>query len=177
MQRRLIVISTIVAAMWLYGCGGSDTASENYLLPAGKTVLTFSAMSTARLPTAISGIEFTLKLPAGMSVATVSGPSGSIATASVVSGSALGGTNLAFGSYSASTGKSRLSMATSGDSYRSGEFLRLTCDVAANSSITINDLKALNTPVTVLKAVGFDPVSLSTTQLTDRVKVTLGMLR
>ena len=133
-------------------------------------------MSTARLAAPVSGIDLSIVLPPGMSVSTTSGVSGQIANASVVPGSSLSaGTNLAFGTYSASNGKTRLSMATPSDSYRSGEFLRLTCAVAPNTAISLASLKALNSPVTVLKAVGYDPVTKST--VTDALKVTLGAIR
>jgi len=170
-----------LALMALYGCGddGGDggPVSDNYVFPAGKATLAFSSMSTAQLVAPISGIDLSITLPPGMSVVAASGLSGPIDTTSVTPGSALTGTNLAFGTYSASNGKTRLSMATTSDKYRSGEFLRLTCIVASNTSITLGSLKALNAPVPVLKAVGYDPVAKSTTTLTNSIKVTLGALR
>jgi len=178
MKMCLRMIWGMLIAMALYGCGGgSDGAApvtDSYVFPAGKATLAFTAMSTAHLAVPISGIDFTVTLPPGMSVATAAGASGQISTASIVPGSALTGTNLAFGTYSASNGKTHLSMVTTSDSYRSGEFLRLTCTVAGNTNITLGGLKALNTPVT-LDAVGYDPVSKSTVTLANSVKVILGV--
>jgi hypothetical protein len=174
-----VYLKTICAALTvaaLYGCGddshnGNAALTDSSVLPAGRAVLTFSAISTARLPAAISGINLAVDLPAGISVSTVSGASGPIDNASATAGSALVGTNLAYGTYSASTGRTRLSMATTSDKYRSGEFLRLSCNVAANSGVTLGSLKSR---VSLLKAIGYDPVSQSTVTLTDKVTVTLG---
>ena len=170
------LVCAVLALTAIYGCGdGNGTApvGDSYVFPAGKAVLAFTAMSTAHLPAPVSGIGLSITLPPGMSVATTSGLSGQIAAAALMNGSTLAGTTLAFGTYSASNGKTRLSMATTSDSYRAGEFLRLACTVASGTNITLGGLKALNTPVTVLKVVGYDPVAMSTVNITGKVKVTL----
>lgn len=173
---KLIVMAAALTA--LYGCGGGDggsgQVSDSYVFPSGKATLAFSAISTAQLSAPISGVDFSITLPQGMSVTTVSGSSGQIDSTTVTPGSALTGTNLAFGSYSASTRKAYLGMATTSNGYRSGEFLRLTCIVAPNTSITLGSLKALNAPVTIVKAVGYDPLARSTVTLTNSLKVTMG---
>lgn len=164
----------------LYGCGSSDgdsTVTDSYRFPAGKATLAFSALSTARLTAPISGVDFSIKLPAGMSVAMESGVSSQIETASVTPGGALTGTNLSFGTYSASSRTARLTMVTTSNTYRSGEFLRLVCTVAPNTSITYGDLVALNSPVTITKATGYDAATVSTVVLTNKVKVTIGVIR
>jgi len=168
-------LGTAVVCLALFGCGDSSNSgvvSDSYVFPAGKATLAFSAVSTAQLPAAISAIDFTIALPQGMDV-TTSGGAAQIESASVTPGAALAGTNLAFGSYSASTGKAHLSMVTTNDTYRRGEFLRLSCNVAANTSITLGALKALNDPVTLKKATGYDQATQSTVIFTDKVKVTL----
>jgi hypothetical protein len=178
MKMYLKVMGAAVIFMSLFGCGSGSggPAVSDYVFPAGKATLTFTAMSTARLSVPLSGLDMSLTLPHGMS-ATASGASGQIDAASVTAGSALVGTNLAFGSYSASSGKTMLSMATTSGSFRSGEFLRLTCTVAPNTAISLSSLQALNSPVAVLKAVGYDPVTQSTVQLTGKIKVTVDALR
>jgi hypothetical protein len=177
MHLRLAGIALALMALWSCGdSGGGGAITDSYVFPAGKATIAFTAMSTAHLPASISGIDFAVTLPSGMSVATASGSSGQIATASIAPGSSLSGTNLAFGSYSASSGKTHLSMVTTSDTFRGGEFLRLTCTVAANTNITLGGLKALNTPVTLLEAVGYDPVAKSTVTLTNNVKVTIGVV-
>lgn len=173
----LKLICAMFAMLALFGCGGGDTgggAPDSYVFPAGTATLTFTAMSTAHLTAPISGIDLSLTLPQGMSVTTTGGVSGQISTASLMPGSSLVGTNLAFGTYSASSGTVRLSTVTTSDTFRSGEFLRLSCTVAPNTNITLGSLKALNSPLPALKAVGYDPATMSTVDLSARLKVTLG---
>lgn len=178
--RKVLVMALMT--LTLYGCGGGGgdggvaPITDSYVFPAGKATITFTAMSTAKLAAPISGIDLSLVLPQGMSVTTASGSSGQIESASVIPGSALTGTNLAFGSYSVANRKTHLSMVTTSDSFRSGEFLRLICTVSANTTITLGGLKS-GSPVTVVNAVGYDPVSKSTVALTGTVKVNLGAIR
>lgn len=180
MKATLNLTLLALACMILFGCGGGGDSGgavdDSYLFPAGTATLTFSAMSTATLPAPISGIDFIVTLPQGMSV-TTSGNSGQIAVASVTAGSALSGTNLAYGSYSASTRTAHLTMATTSNTFRAGEFLRLSCNVDLGSTITLADVKALNAPVNIIGASGYDPVARSTVSLTDKIAVTLGAVR
>ena len=88
-------------------------------------------------------------------------------------GSSLGGTNLAYGSYAAATRTLQLSMATASSSYSGGEFLKLYCNVPSGVVVTLGNLRTLNAPVVVTKAVGYDPLTQSTVTLTDKVAVTL----
>lgn len=180
MKKVTMMIMAVITAVALYGCGddnASGPVADNYVFPAGNATLAFSAISTATLAAPISGIDISVVLPSGMSVATTSGVSGQIQSASITPGTALSGTNLAFGSYSASNGKTRLSMATTSNNYRSGEFLRLSCSVAPNTAISLANVKALNNPVTVTKAVGYDAITKSTVDLTGKLAVSLGALR
>jgi len=177
-----------LALTTLYGCGSGDSSNsstssgttpvaDTYVFPAGTATITFSAMSTAKLSAPVSEILVALNLPVGMSVTTTGGASGLIDGTTVTAGSALTGTSLAFGTYSASTRTAYLSTTITSDSYRSGEFLRLICTVASGPVITLADLKAANDPVTIVKAVGYDSTSKSTVTLTDKLKVTIGALK
>ncbi|MBI5655914.1 MAG: hypothetical protein HZC44_03425 [Geobacter sp.] len=181
MKATLNLTLLALACMTLFGCGGGGDSGgavdDRYLFPAGTATFTFAAMSTATLPAPISGIDFTVTLPQGMSVTTTSGNSGQIAVASVTAGSALTGTNLAYGSYSASTRTAHLTMATTSNTFRAGEFLRLSCNVDLGSTITLADVKALNSPVNIIRASGYDLVAKSTVNLTDKIAVALGAIR
>lgn len=169
-----------VMVLVIYGCGGggSGKAEPNAsLFPAGEISLAFSAFSTAKLPASVSGIDFSITLPEGMSVATATGSSGQIAANAVMPGGGLTGSSLAYGTYSASTRKVYLTMATADDTFRSGEFLELVCSVAPNRSITLDELRALNSPVAIKKAVGMAPDSTTTVVLTDSLKLQVDLAR
>ncbi len=188
MNRFVLMLVAVPFFSLLYGCGGGNdgqvTAQPvtevpgSYVFPAGKAVIAFSAISTARLSVPVSAIDITLTLPQGMSVVTAGGLSGRVDDASITAGSALPGKDV-YGSYSASTRKLHLSMITTNSSYRGGEFLRLTCNVAPAAVITLDNLRAINNPVSVVKAVGieYDLLTLqpSTVPLTSSIKVTVGV--
>lgn len=187
MTIRTLVLLCITAAT-LSACGGggrdliqasstpSPTAPVAQTLAPGTYKLTFSAISTARLSAPISGIDVAVKLPVGLSVSTVTGGgTGQITTASITPGSAMPATSLAFGNYSASTRTAYLSMATTQDTYRSGQFLNLLFTVASGTSITPNDICALNMTYPKYKVVGLDTVTHSTVTMTGSVKTTLGV--
>ena len=180
MQRFLLMIATLLLVSTLYGCGDSNgwqfdpksLTTDAYVFPTGKTVISFSAAPTSGLPVPISAVDLTITLPSGMSV-TTSGAAGQLDSATVLPGSALGGTNLAYGSYAEATRTVQLSMATTSSSYNGGEFLKLYCSVPSGAVVTLGNLRTLNAPVVVTKAVGYDPVTQSTVTLTDKVAVTL----
>lgn len=183
MYKFVIMAMALLIAGTLAGCGDSsewNLTSNNspngdtYVFPTGKSVLTFSAFSSATLAAPIRAVDLSVTLPLGMSINTTTGRSGPIDSASITPGSALSGTNLAFGSYSVSTRKVRLSMTTTSANYRSGEFLRLSCTVAPSTTISLGDLRALNAPVSIIKSVGYDPLTLSTVTLTNNVTVNIG---
>jgi len=176
MSPKLGLIGVLLLFTALSGCGDSDSSqgTDSYVFPTGTSTLTFTAMSTSQLSTSISGIDFSVTLPQGMNVITANGDSGPIETASVTAGSALPDATLA-GNYSASTRTAHLSMATTNESYRTGEFLRLACTVDPNTSITLGSLKNANSPVLIQKAVGWDPSTTGTVLLTNQVRVTIGV--
>ncbi len=168
MKRSACLIVGLLATVTLQGCGG--VAGDPPL--AKKATIAFSAVSTSRLDSSIGGIDLTVALPQGMEVVTVGGGSGVIENGSINSGNALAGTNIAYGTYSASTRRVRLSMGTVSDAYRAGEFLRLTCRVTDDAAVSADALQALETSLSVQKVAGYDPATKSTRILTGRVKVT-----
>lgn len=172
MKNLIKAAATVLLIAGLYGCGGSSDSAT--ILAPHKTTLAFTAISTAALGSSISGIELNVVLPSGMSVSTSSGTQ--IASSSLLPGTALpaSATTIIYGSYSASSRKAQLTMGTTGDSYRSGEFLRLVCNVDYATTVTINDLRALN-PVMLTNAFGYDSGGNST-QLTNKVRVRLDLV-
>lgn len=157
-----VLLSALVCCC---GCGGNTGFSSN------NSTLVFTAASSGTLKTPISGIDMVVTLPEGMSVATASGTSEQIASDAVVPNTSVGGTTLASGSFTASSRKAHLSLITSSNTYNGGELLRLKCNIAANSSVTRG--MAAASPVTIVKAVGFDPEAKTTVTVTDKVEVTM----
>ena len=187
MHRFFKMAALLLLVPTLYGCGGSggnwqlesqSFTNDSYLFPSGGTaVISFSAAGTTNLPVPISAIDMTVTLPQGINVTTVSGTSGQLDTTTVVPGSALGGTNLAYGSYTDATRTLQLSMATTSGSYRSGEFLRLYVKVPAGVNVTLGDLRASNSKGVLVKAIGYDPVTQNTVILTSNVVVTINAVQ
>ena len=179
------------AAFALSGCGGgggnlidtpaptpapSPVVAGSQALAAGSYKLTFAAISTARLPAPISGIDVAVKLPPGVVVSTLTGgATGQITSESVTPGSAIQATALAFGIYSASTRTAYLSMATTQETYRSGQFLNLLFSLAVGTTVTPDDIFALNASYRKYKVVGLDSVQHSTVIMSGTVKTTLGV--
>lgn len=186
MKFRILMLICSTAAL-LAACGGggdliqapgdaTTTVSPGQVLTAGTYKLTFTALSTARLTAPISGIDVAIRLPAGLSVSTVNGSAtGQIVSTSITPGSAIQATSLAFGNYSASTRTAYLSMATSQENYRGGKFLNLLFTVAAGTSVTPNDISALNVTYPNYKVVGLDTVTHNSVTMNDLVKTTLGV--
>ena len=176
--------SVLLLSMAFYGCGGGGGGgnaggplSDSDVFPAGKATLTFTVSSTEELAVPISGIDFTITLPTGMTVATEAGSTtGKIKTEDVSASPTLSGTNLAYGTYLSTSGNTDLVMATTSDKFKIGEFLRLTCTVAPNSNITLKSLKDSNTPLKTLKVVGIDTAK-NTVIMSNKVSIAIGAIR
>ncbi|NVO00460.1 MAG: hypothetical protein HXX17_14165 [Geobacteraceae bacterium] len=190
--RSLLLLCAVVTSLSACGGGGgggdliqapppttpTTVVPGTQALAAGTYKLTFSAISSARLLAPISGIDVAVKFPAGLSVSTVTGGgTGQITSTSITPGSAILATSLAFGNYSASTRTAYLSMATSQDTFRSGQFLNLLFTVASGTTITPNDIYALNVTYPTYKVIGLDTVTHSTVTMTGSVLTTLGVER
>ena len=180
----LLMCSAAVLLSACGGCGGdlivtpgatNPVASNTRILVPGIYKLTFSAYSTARLIAPISGIDVAVKFPVGLSVSVVTDGTAQIVSTSVTPGSAIQATSLAFGVYSASTRTAYLSMATTQETFRGGQLLKLLFTVAPGTSVTPNDIYNLNAPYQSYKVVGLDTSIHSTVTLTDSVKTTLGV--
>lgn len=183
--RALIFLSA--AAVSLSACGGSggdliektttQAPINSEALAPGTYKLTFSAISTARLAAPISGIDVAVKFPAGILVHTDSGGTGQITSTSVTPGSAILATSLAFGVYSSSTHTAYLSMATTQETYRGGQFLNVLFTVASGTNVTPNDIYLLNSPYSNYSVVGLDTAIHSSVVMTGSVRTTLGVER
>ena len=180
MRNLLMLMCAVIAAVTLAACGGGEPAPidpNTQPLAAGSYKLAFSAISTARLAAPISGIDVSVKLPVGLLVSTDNGgASGQITTSSLTPGSAFpSGSALIFGNYSASTRTAYLTMATSLDTYRGGQYLNLLFTVPTGAVVTPNDIFNLNLTYPLYKVVGFDAITHSSVDMTGSVKTTLGV--
>ena len=187
--RTLLLVCVAILSLTACGSGGggdlippatlptADVSNTQTLAP-GTYKLTFSTISTARLAAPISGIDVAVKFPAGLSVSTITGGgTGQITYSSITPGSAILATSLAFGNYSASTRTAYLYMATTQETYRGGQFLNLFFTVASGTSVTPDDIYALNVTYPSYKVVGLDTVTHSTVTMTGSVKTTLGVVQ
>jgi hypothetical protein len=181
--KKILLLCSV--AVSLSACGGdplieappSPVVSNTSTLTPGAYKLTFSAISTARLVTSISGVEVAVKLPDGLSISTLSGGSGRITPASILTGSDIEAGSLAFGNYSASTRTAYLSMATTQDNYRGGQYLNLLFTVSPGTSVRPDDIFALNLTFPKYKVVGFDVATHSTIVMNSSVKTLMGVER
>lgn len=174
----LLVCTAVIASLSACGGGGGGSASAppTQTLAPGAHTLTFAAISTSRLNAPISGIDVAVKLPVGLSVRTDTGGSGQIASTSITRGSAISAPSLVLGNYSASTRTAYLSIVTTQENCRGGEYLNLTFDVAAGTAVTLNDIYALNATYPKYKVVGLDAATRSSVNLTDSIKTILGFV-
>ncbi len=172
MKRAALLVGGLLTAVALQGCGGGVAGDPP---PARKATIAFSALSTARLESPISGIDLSVALPEGLAVTTVGGGSGPIEDGSISSGNSLAGAHIVYGTYSASTRRVRLSMATVSDAYRGGEFLRLDCGVTDKTIVPSDALRALESSLSVKKVAGYDPGAMSTRILTGKVRVSMAL--
>lgn len=181
--RILMLLCTATLSLSACGNNGGDliekattlVTSNSQTLTPGVYKLTFAAFSTARLAAPISGIDVAVKLPAGLLVHTDSGGTGQVAVTSLTQGSAVFGQSWVLGNYSASTRTAYLSMGSTQDDFRSGQYMNLFFTVAAGTSVTPNDIYALNATYPNYKVIGMDTSAHSTVVLTGSVKTTLGI--
>jgi hypothetical protein len=148
------------------GCGGGGSSDA----PVGisKATISFSLISTATLPFRISGLQINGTLPAGVSVTTGDAADPRSITAGLVVGSAVGTVadwqSSVFGSYS-TPNRVRLMIVDGSNTkpgFGPGEMVRLTCSVAAGTTISESERLALESAIT-FKASGWDPAATSGT--------------
>ena len=162
----------------LCGCHGGSSSSgpepfdPNRPLGPGtyRAVLSTDAQSGVN-PLPVQGVALTVALPTGVSIATADGGSGPIPDALLAT--ALAGTSLVSGTYSAELHQVKLALSSPQSRTWSGEYLRLTFKVAAGSSVTEADFQRLNAPFPAAKVVALDPATHSTVVLTSDFKSTL----
>lgn len=166
MTKRMVRLFPLFAMLLSFGCGGGGSADTTG--GPAKATISFSLISTATLPFRISGLQIDGTLPAGVTVTTGDVNFPRKITEGLVAGSAVGATadwqSSVFGSYSAPN-RVRLIIADGTSvkpGFGPGEMVRLTCTVAAGTSISESERLALESAIT-FKASGWDPTATTGT--------------
>ncbi len=172
---RLAGLLLLMLTIPLSGCGGGGGGGASP--PQQKSaVITFGVISTASLHAVpINGIQFTTKLPAGVTVPIELG------TVNVIKSSALAGikTNVTIlGSYSGAVQRVTIGVADTSsiqDGIGLGDFIRLTCTVSSGVTLSENDFKNLNAPFPAFKVSSHDSGTGNTVDLTGSTKPTMAV--
>jgi len=134
--RNLVPAAYLAAVMILGGCGGGGSGSAP-AAPPTKAVVRLSSQGTLPQGAQLSGIEVTLRLPAGVSIRTDA--SGAVASGEVaVSGVAAQGGSVTLlppvYTPASSQAPATLQFTFAGSDFGTGEFATVTCDLAPGSS-------------------------------------------
>jgi hypothetical protein len=126
-----IVLFCLSLALLISACGGGGGGNSEPSPAPTKAIL---KVSTANVPagTRVSGVQMLIVLPAGVTPSVLSGidSSGSVAP----SGNAAAGSTTS-SSYNASTKTLTLAI-INGNGFVSGEFMTITCTIAAGTTVT-----------------------------------------
>jgi hypothetical protein len=122
---------------------------------------------------AISGVDLTLAMPPGVSVAIKGGTTSEIQATSLTAGSAAPGNAVVAGSYLAGPQQVRLGLVDAPSAAWHGEALLLTFTVAASPVVLRGDFQKLNAPPPAITVVGVDSAANSSVLLSDQVTTTL----
>jgi hypothetical protein len=162
----------LAVALGLTGCtlgtgGKAQTLADT--MTEGTYQLSFSANPTgAAAP--VGGVNLTLALPAGVTVATTADGTGQILGTSLTAGSALKGTTLLVGKYAPASNLVHFTLTTVAATAWSGEYARLKISVPAGATFTQQTLLAgVSGSFTGYKVVGLAGAGYDTTDLTGSV--------
>jgi len=165
-----IVALTLTLAI---GCSGGSSDSGPKPLAAGSHTLSVEIQPVTGATVPVSGLDLTLVLPPGVTIATQGSGSSEIAAADLTAGSAVpGATKVVAGSYRSGPQQVRLGLTAGPSAVWSGEALRLTFFAPANQ-IMATDFQALNTSPVALTAVGVDTITHSSVIITKQVQIIL----
>lgn len=184
-MKRLPALLLMPPLLLLLACGGGggSTPTGGTGTPSGPTALSPGAhtlglsvtmASAAKAP--VSGLSLIVQLPPGVTVATTAGDPSPLAGGVLSAGSALTGTVLLSGTYSAATRQAKLFLAHTPTTAWSGQALKLVFTVPSGSTVLETDLQTLNAAPTAFKVVGVDTTSHSTVVLTPQATLTLKVL-
>lgn len=161
----------------LTACGGGGGTTPSPPPPIPKTAtISFSVISTARLTAPVQGVQLSAYLPVGVTVATNVG-STTLSSAALTVGSGITGANRqVYGSYSAPIRKVKITVATTEDTFRGGEFAKLTVSYPATITLTVTDFSSLNAPSFPFFEAGGYVVGSGSVDLTGKLRASLGVV-
>jgi hypothetical protein len=129
----MVALFCLLALLILGGCGGggsSDTTPPSQATPAAtKAIVKLSSVGTLPTGTQLKGVAVTVKLPAGLSVATDA--SGAVVTGAVTTSGVAAQWN-PVATYAPATHTLQVIIA---GNFGVGEFATITCDIASGSAV------------------------------------------
>ena len=172
----------ITMGLLLLGCreggsGGIAAGGVTSALPPGTYHLSFAVATPTPADAPIIGVDLTVPLPKGVTVATTTDGTGRIPDSALALGSALQDTSLILGRYQASQNQARLSLTTAPGTAWSGEFARLAITIPTGVKVTEYALtQGVLAQLPACNIVGLTS-SHDTVSLTSTVTTTLNLLK
>lgn len=172
------VVASLSLTLSLAACsGGGGTAINETPQPASKTAtISFSIISTARLTAPVQGVQLSAYLPVGVNVVTDPGTT-ILSSGTLTFGSGLTSANRqVYGSYSAPIRKVKIIVVTTEETFRSGEFAKLTVSYPETTILSANDFTSINTPSFPSFEAGGYVVGSGSVDLTTKLRASLGVV-
>jgi len=175
-----MMLPLLALILALAGCGGGGGATSQDVNPPQSTgksaTISFSVLSTARLTAPVQGVQLSAFLPEGVTVATTAGSS-TVSSTALITGVGITSSNRQiYGTYSAPIRKVKITVATTEETFRGGEFAKLSVNYPSTINLTANDFASANEPtVPFFQAAGY-VVGTGSVDLTGKLRASLGVL-
>jgi len=181
MTVRMMKVLVTAAGLMLVGChdGGRNDWNDIHkldALPAGNYQLSFS-MDSSSASSPVNGVDLTVKLPSGVTIA--SDKTGRISNAALSTGSDLKGISLIVGQYAADKRQAHLNLTTTTATVWKGEFARMTVTIPAGVSVSEYTLMktVMDDGFPTYKVMGLSASTHDTVSMTRDAQTTVKLLR
>lgn len=164
----------LLLGLGCYNKSSSSQAADPGTFSAGTYQLSVQLAPAAGAGVPISGVDLTLALPAGVSIAVSNPATGQIDPAALKAGGAVTGTSVVLGTFLAAQKQVHLTLVAAPTASWGGEAFRVTFQTAG--TITLKDLQALNSTLPGFRVAGVDTTAHSTVLLTSEVTSSLSIL-
>ncbi len=169
------ILSLLSLALILTACGGGGGGGSTPATSKTAT-LSFSVISTAQLSAPVQGVQLSAWLPVGVTVATNAGSS-TLSSTVLAAGSGITSANRqVYGSYSAAIRKVKITVVTTEETFRGGEFAKLTVSYPVATTLTTNNFTSLNAPSFPFFEAGGYVVGSGNVDLTNKLRASLGVV-